>query len=153
MQVYRVEDEDGGGPYNGENAPTAFTGDWIKLINGNINKDGNDLVNQPSPYRDIPEWAEPFTGHKRYRFGFRTIEQLHSWFHDGARQELDRRGFKWAKYEVPDQWVHVGGHQVAFDARRAKLIERLPLSAAGQGELFTSPSTLQKPSTDVDIQF
>lgn len=153
MQVYRVEDEEGGGPYNGLRAPAPFTDGWTKIINGQINKEGNDLVHQPSPYRDIPQWAEPFPGHGRYRFGFQTVEQLHNWFHDVAQQELDRRGFKLAKYEVPEKWVHVGGHQVAFDPRKASLIQRDPLPMAGQGELFTSSSTKEKLSTDVDITF
>jgi hypothetical protein len=132
MQVYRVEDEDGGGPYNGDRAPKAFTPGWTAIVNGNPL---GDRVSQPDPYSDIPKWATPFVGHARYRFGFKTVEQMHSWFHDEAKEELVSRGFKLAKYEVPDSWVHVGGHQVAFEPTKAKLLIREPLPTR-QGDLF-----------------
>lgn len=153
MIVYRVEDEHGGGPYNGTRAPEPFTAGWVTIINGATGERGNDPVNQPSPYIDIPEWKTPFEGHKRFRFGFKTVEQMHNWFHDEARAELDRRGLKWAQYEVPDEWVDMGGHQVAFNYMKAKLVDRVPLPAAGQGELFTKTSSDGKRSTEVDIPF
>lgn len=140
MQVYRVEDEDGGGPYNGRRSVN-----YDDLFGLGL---GPELWERnPPPRTDIPEWTDIDEDDRRkYKFGFASLDQLYNWFPPQMIKRLGMdRYFKVAVYEVPsDADILRGAHQIAFDKRVAKLVVRDPI---------TKSSTEQKRSTEVDIPF
>lgn len=152
MIVYRVEDELGGGPYNGDRAPDPWTRSWSRIVNGH---EVSDPVHQPSPNSDIPEWRDSEYGGRaaKYRFGFASVEQVYKWFLEDARAFLKASGYGIAQYEVPDEFVLVGENQVAFSTKKAKLLQRLPIDDQMEMNLITKASTADNRSTEVDIPF
>jgi len=110
MKVYRVETDEGLGPY-------------ADLYLGNILPFGS-TYDQPGPSDD------GILGHlwdSEHRFGFRSMEQLTAWFGDYAEQ-LHEVGLRIAVYEVNDRCrvVH-GAKQLCFVRDEAKLLERKSL--------------------------
>lgn len=127
MIVYRVEDENAYGPYNGPNSirgwklPKNKEAQLIEAMYGDHN---------PPPYVDVPAFnltARGYSeGENRWKFGFADADQLSRWF--GRAVEFLAGAFTVAKYEVPDTGVVLGGHQVVFDTKKAKLVERRPIT-------------------------
>jgi hypothetical protein len=104
MYVWRIENEDGWGPYATEDAfPLGLSG-----------------KNHPGP-EDIENWRPDYF--KTHRFGFNSVEQLMNWFHGRALVKLYQRGHKIVKYKVRKNAVVFGKHQVAFNYSKAEKIE------------------------------
>ncbi len=117
MRVYRVENEQGEGPYkhtirkNGQRIGAAHWDDA-----------------HPGPTEDGLDWAvfgyeAPFS-ESEYTdkvFGTNSLESLLAWF-DGWWDVLERHGYSAEEYEVPDECVAVGigGEQVVFMRSRAE---------------------------------
>lgn len=120
MLIYRVEDDFGGGPYNGTSSPGPFTSGWRKIVNGH---EVHDPIHQPNPVDDLKITLID----RHYKFGFASVDQVIYWFGDEARHYLDGKGYRIARYEVPETAVIVGGHQVAYDWRKAQLVGREPI--------------------------
>lgn len=122
MIVFRVEDSEGGGPYNGAKAPY-----WADRERAGINI-SSTTSNHPLPGDDISGWSDlSIDTRSKYLFGFASLAELESWFNEKARAYYRDLGFKVAKYEVGPRSLKRGGHQVAFNKDRAKLIERTEL--------------------------
>lgn len=136
MIVYRIEDDFGGGPYNGVEAPKPNTYGWRAIVNDA--PDGmNDRIHQPNPVDDL----KIVLMDKHFKFGFASVDQMTNWFGDKARDYLREHRYRLAHYEVPDHLVITGGHQLAFDRRGAKLVKRDVIPAAKQAEMdFTKSS-------------
>lgn len=122
MRIYRIEDENGDGPYNGgrEITETLF---WA-----HVRDDGNAAdvdETHPQPSLDIAGFTERLKG--RYRFAFDSMEQLLKWFGPNARRVLKRYPFTVAEYSVPEPAVIKGIYQVAYDPERAEPIARTPV--------------------------
>lgn len=66
----------------------------------------------------IPGW---FIG--LYHFAFASEYDMMRWFTREEREELSSKGFYLAVYEVPDDQVIIGGHQVMFRKSHAELVD------------------------------
>ena len=56
-----------------------------------------------------------------YHFAFASEYDMMRWFTREEREELSSKGFYLAVYEVPDDQVIIGGHQVMFRKSHAEL--------------------------------
>ena len=105
MIVYRVENADGRGPYVGNPVPE-------------MDDAANDR--QPMAWQDgLSEWWNDGKANA-YRYGFRTLEQIKSWFLPDQLTILARHGFRVTEYEVPQSHVLSGKKQVVFNPEQAK---------------------------------
>lgn len=133
MLVYRFENEEGYGPFNG--GFLAFDmDDAMRDAGRHDDPDGDDTWHNrfPTPWEDGIDTY--FPGEERC--GVLTPRQAVTWFPKPCREVLYREGFQLKAYEVPEDAVQVGGHQVVFDAARAVPVTlpdrnqlRLPLAA------------------------
>ncbi|MFP9216333.1 hypothetical protein, partial [Enterococcus faecalis] len=64
----------------------------------------------------IPGWFVAL-----YHFAFASEYDMMKWFTREEREELASKGFYLAVYEVPDDQVIIGGHQVMFRKSYAEL--------------------------------
>lgn len=112
MVVWRVDNENGRGPYRG-------TGLGILC--------GFSSSNHPMPWEDIEGWCEKNNKHE-YIFGFESLQSLVGWFRDEL-DVLDNHHVDWSitKYKVHGNCVLKGKKQVAFKATKAVRLERLPI--------------------------
>lgn len=101
MQVFRIENATGYGPYQDD-------------LNGTDLEPHPDDGNQPTPFWDRglrPQWLqanEDNVEHK-YSFGFESLDQLRKWFHDSAwLKQAERDGFQVSVYDVPEEPVRHG---------------------------------------------
>lgn len=102
MRVYRVEHgQTRLGPYDPDTSPIPQS----EMDTG---------PTHPSPVYDLDIRALSRSMH----FGFLDTAQLWSWFSSYC-QYLRGQGYVVAQYEVPNEAVIVGGHQVAFNKERA----------------------------------
>ena len=128
MKVYRVEDSEGEGPYGDDDSwcPTP------KMLERH-----HRSPKTPSPERDggyLPFWLGVPPGmYIPYKtvnshFGFRTLKQLRSWFTPTARRNLSKCGYVLSVYEAPDEYVHLGNHQLVFWLEGSEKVDELDLS-------------------------
>lgn len=86
----------------------------------------------PGPNQDgiVDSRKEFFT--QKYHSGFKSVDQYHQWFRKAPiRRALYMEGkMVFVSYEVPDDKVRQGGHQVAFRMRDAKNRYVLPKRVA-----------------------
>jgi hypothetical protein len=111
MKVYRVETDDGLGPY-----VDLYLADILPYYS---------TYDQPGPADD------GIMGHlwdSEHHFGFRSMEQLTAWFGAYAEQ-LHEAGLRVAVYEVDDDRGRVvhGQKQLCFVRDEAQLLERKSL--------------------------
>jgi hypothetical protein len=111
MKVYRIESENGIGPYqNGAR-------DKIPKLYSHTG-----CPNHPCPWND---------GISNIDFdneycGFSSIEQLNKWFH-GFKAPLRRLGYKMAVYEVEEKFVNSGTRQLVFNKSESKLTKKIQI--------------------------
>jgi len=124
MRVYRVETENGAGPYNPEAVATP-TPAQQKLCS-KICWDSEEKWH-PSPWstplRFNPDDVLGLGGDGKWRFGFESVHDLRRWM-DGWGRDLEAAAFYVASYEVPSDFVVRGTCQLRFDQRFALLICR-----------------------------
>lgn len=117
-QVWRLELEDGNGPYY----PFAASSD----------RNLHELIGLPWVWErhPAPEDDLPFFEHWAYslkrdaRFGFASLEQYQQWFFTAAaRVNLARMGAQLVCYSVGTADILSGGKQVIFDRKNARKIE------------------------------
>lgn len=110
ITVYRVEDEEGIGPYKSSSSSVV---EYLRCHN---------LMwdTHPSILIDAGVYSD------NYYCGFRNHEQLLSWF-DSKLGILHRHGFKVAAYRVPFTSVALGlsGRQLAFIKEDAVLVRKM----------------------------
>ena len=129
MLIYRVETKEGYGPY------------WQPPEGccGQIDQTNNPK--RPGPlsetwHGDKDKWllsGPPARG----KFAFANPEQFRSWFPRKEVEYLAKFGFELVRYEVPDDYVLVGEHQVMYNSDHAVKIEPLPLLDAHVQRLDT----------------
>lgn len=110
--VFRVENDDGKGPYNDGVHDTLFTPLFLEF----------DPEQQPMPWTDgLP------TSTIGFHFGFESVRAYCDWFTANMRRWMRENGFSLSKYAARD--VVRGNHQVVFDKSTARLEGRdtLPL--------------------------
>jgi hypothetical protein len=114
MRLYRVEDEDGAGPWRARpfdlrgriGATSMF--DWCEEVGleGGMH---NDTTGFPNPREDGISNAMAGT----YLSACRSTAQIDHWFPEPLRQVMRREGFRLAVYEIPESRVYVASKQVA----------------------------------------
>lgn len=109
MTVYRIEDASGIGPYQG----IRYASDPLRQRMYHAHNKANSKSFRPCPTDD---------GIDRLNYcydsiGCISLKSLKDWFR-GFYAGLVRMGFYVVEIEVPDEYVKIGGMQVAFDRRR-----------------------------------
>lgn len=106
MKIFRIEDQNGMGPYNSK-----FIGlDW--QINSHLNPNSH-----PSPDVDIGlrskieeiKWIRSL-----FYCGFESMQSLNQWFHPKELIALLNAGFTVVTYECSEGYLYVGDRQVIF---------------------------------------
>ena len=138
--VYRIQTREGKGPYN----DGAWYGDYEHtpaFLKGLYNRDI-----EPDPWPSPLEDGLAFVDRDEH-FGFASVEALVAWFfrspEDGPG--LSERGHLVTVWEVPDEAVRHGRHQVVFHRHRARLIEEVDpahfqVKLPSSGVYISSPS-------------
>lgn len=106
MIIFRVENDDGIGPYHGN------MGDWC---------DGshNQMTGRPMPYEDNLDMNGLGWNH---RFGFDSMTKLLEWFSPIELRRLYTLGWRVVTFHVPDDQVRIGCKQVVFKHDEAKVV-------------------------------
>jgi hypothetical protein len=123
MKVYRFERKGRIGVYGGW--PYAPADDYY-AASGEVEGSTEDKRKRPVPLMDFT--AMQLSGHKpeEFKFGFASTAQALAWFPSKkGRRAMARDGVTFDAYEVPEQYVVKGGHQVMFFKGHEKLIEKL----------------------------
>jgi hypothetical protein len=112
--VYRVETQDGEGPYTGW--PRA----WTDPSDLGIDKE----VLHPEPELDGLEETQ-----FDELFAFASVEQFMDWFgFEAVILSLEEQGFVLATYDIPPERVQRGGRQVKYVPTENPPVERRSLS-------------------------
>jgi hypothetical protein len=104
MLVYRVEDDEGGGPYRGDNHVDGM---------GSKHTDSD----HPAPCDD----GLPFLPPDYMNCGFASLSQFKAWFDQDDRWDLKVNGFRLRIFKA--DVVDHGEKQVMFHRGRARLVE------------------------------
>jgi hypothetical protein len=117
MKIYRVEHDDGIGPYS---TRRRWANSLQEEINDELAEAHNDSDEHPLVYYDVKNAYDIVSGDSR-RCGFISIEQLFRWF-DGFMDKLEEAGYKIVVYEVPPQFICVGTYQCLFDVDESQCL-------------------------------
>jgi hypothetical protein len=150
--VYRVEDKTGRGPYRAPSAACDIMMADPDEVKGMSRREANDFLNDRQMgggtdgitdcwVDDLPPgWGErpigdaiKWKGHSH--FGFASPERLCHWMLPSQRKKLAKIGFRVGVYEVPDDAIHYGGHQVFYNTVHAKLLRTEPLDTFSETEV------------------
>ena len=117
MRVYRVEDQQGRGPYR---------------LNDTLRSKNGDLYDHPGPASDgSPELSlHSYSDEiRKYHFGFSSLASLGQWFHCPIINARLRRNHncRVSVYEVDRKHVVEGNRQTIFKRRHAKLVAEYSL--------------------------
>lgn len=135
MRVWRLEDDEGRGPY--QSLGERFGRDTVHEFLGRGDKQ------HPTPDRDASFMAASedyftklgYVDTSRFFFGFANLKQLHAWFNPEQRKILkERYQIRLNRYSVPATEALIGDHQIAFNKSRATLVpakEKARASVAG----------------------
>lgn len=126
MLVYRIEDTQGFGAFNG----LAYIHD--SRVPGDIRRSCYD---GPSAYgeaqRGYPAIQDAFRNNPtgRYRFGTKSLDQLREWFFNPAGcVAMGNAGGLLVTYEVPEEHVAMGSQQLVFDLKHATKVSAVDAS-------------------------
>jgi len=108
MYVYRIENREGLGPYQG----------------GVVTWRHYD-EDHPGPQQDNIPYDVVFS--QQYHYGFKSKAQLLNWFSKSDLKRFESSGFYVMRYSVPDTHFNVykGGNQVAFLKHKASEVKRI----------------------------
>lgn len=124
MLVYRIEDQEGGGLYRGDNSgsnPLRYDEDRHPVPQNDslLTYNGQEKMLRD----DVPEFYT-FSGwfeNEGFIFGFANTDQLRSWiYNDEWLVKMERRGFRLAVFDIENEHVIVGNTQAIFKRDRAK---------------------------------
>jgi hypothetical protein len=121
MKIFRVESENGNGPFVGLGAvcDTEDENTYFEMVNAHI---GHSRAHVSPPY-----WMTV----KKLSFACRTIEHLAEWFTKEMLDILTKHGYAVSVYNIKSV-EEVSRNQIAYKKDNAALIERLPLSTLSQ---------------------
>lgn len=141
MFVYRVETEEGWGPYSWPGAPT-----WQKL--SDLYRRNTGTGTTISPYHPIPEdddinlfwlnskWNDRGAigtwDYSDIFFGFEDLVSLDNWFCKHVRRQMNKvikipEGYRINVYKIQKKYVGTGNHQIVFLKKKAKHVKTLSL--------------------------
>lgn len=117
MFFYRIENDKGCGPYNRYDN---LSGEWLSTRDMSKYEFGHEWAckdhcvdnRTPSPYDDFGyEWAEGLDLDK-IRFGFKSLDQLYSWFSEIEVNNLELLGYSIKR--IQGEVVYSSDSQVVF---------------------------------------
>lgn len=128
--VFRVEDKDGTGPFQGE---------FYHCMNGSLPTIDCDLefrkilensgMSMESIHRGV--YIHKYRGKKEFNsdqiYGCSSLECLADWIDFDYTQQLEYAGFAVSVYRAVPEWVLHGSFQVLFDYASAELINRFSI--------------------------
>ena len=117
MEVYRVENEHGEGPYRSEDMDYGY----LPIVKSHT----YDAPKVPPVNDGFPKYSPRMAS---FAFGFKTLAQYHRWFTFPERREMQLRGFHLSKYRVDSKKTAEGRNQLAFDIRNSTLVETRSLT-------------------------
>lgn len=151
MLVWRVEAEDGTGPYspgvsisigNRETELGVDMWDYSDYVNPKLNPGFEDLAVRSRIAGDLAEehsWGPDADSHpgpyaegwseREYRekvFGFYSVDQASAWFR-GFGQRLTDAGYRLSEYDVDSQNVTYGKYQIVFTKPEGQTPVRHPV--------------------------
>ena len=97
MKVYRIENKEGFGPYEG-----------FVLLDHDIWSKWSKLI------RPIPEDDNIGRVSEKHYYGFANLTDLCCWFTIKDRKKIKKIEFFITVYSIPDNFVKIGNKQVAF---------------------------------------
>lgn len=115
MLVYRVETEDGKGPYRG------MTGHPDPEFHYRLARNHSDYAHPAAEVDGIDVWKLDLS----YACGFGSLEALYTWFGD-AMYKLESVGFRLNIFDAPD--VEEGRNQLMFDRPKATKLKTYDFS-------------------------
>jgi hypothetical protein len=116
--VFRVENDNHNGPYKDISVTRTYDQDK----NPNAESD-----NALSLVYNMNSSKTPYA--KEYKFGFNSLDNLKSWFHDQSDiSKMKDSGFKISVYEVPKNHTLSSDHQTIYKDKSSKLIEKVELN-------------------------
>lgn len=134
MRVYRVEHEQGQGPYNGHFDYEDSEADELTFV---ISSAHTHESGHPSERYYLiwePDGNGTLLGNsKDYVSGFISFEQFRVWFR-GFRNKLTNTGFKLSVYEVPDKFVQFSDKQAVFNRKEATKLGWVYPNTRGEGK-------------------
>lgn len=108
MKVWRVENFQGSGPYQGTSM-----GSWAD----SSEKHNNNAI-CPEPRSDAglaDAWMNmDYSERDAYLFGFSSLEQLQAWFSETELAKLKSMGYYVTCFEIPEPYIIVGSLQLIF---------------------------------------
>lgn len=136
MLIYRIEDEDGGGPYRGDNShlnPFGSTSASDRhplpvddsLLQESIRfRMGRDLSASDATWIHWSSFLE-----SDFIFGFTSIDQMRNWvYKDEWLYTMDKNGFFLSEFNVPKHHVCVGNTQAVFRRKEATKHRRFTMA-------------------------
>lgn len=111
--VWRIEDEEGAGPYCRKNKYGYFNGKTRSAVIWEVLY--NVYKHQPAPERDFSKnELLLLNGDLRYRFGFLYKKDAIKWFGEAGIKQLESFGYKLIKRKANKIWLSISGSQVIF---------------------------------------
>ncbi|AIZ01799.1 hypothetical protein VR5_012 [Escherichia phage vb_EcoM-VR5] len=92
-----------------------------KLLVANSNRAINTKWGRPD-YNGVDNYIPSWFVHL-YHFAFASEYDMMRWFSREEREELSSKGFYLAVYEIPEDEVVIGDHQVMFRKSHAELVD------------------------------
>lgn len=118
MLVYRVEYEDGIGPYQSRNRPREIIREIAKYLHeAYYDHDNHQCI----------IWEDVRGFESKHVCGFVSLSQFFYWFTKEMREFLYIGEAKLATYHVYEDNIIFGRFQIAFDKSKAKLIGTKPI--------------------------
>lgn len=138
MNVYRVEDEEGGGAFYTSKLSKAMR---AAHIGQGWHDDKHDPYNHPGPMDEpaMREWHNGAYGsRKEWFFGMASLEEVARWFsHPILRACMEAEGLAVSVYWVPTlAEVIKGRRQLVFKRGRKKPRNRIALTSLGEREVL-----------------
>lgn len=106
MKIYRVENDDGRGPY-WDNPCVEFNDKLFKALSSH----NEDDEKHPTPCYDC--FSAPRLGPEIF-CGFLSLQQVRDWFTKQERKLLRDDGFKFKAFDIPKKFVWEGRKQCVF---------------------------------------
>jgi hypothetical protein len=130
MLIYRIEDEDGGGVYRGDNSDMNPMGGSVSDRHPLPADDS--LLQESLRFRMRRDLAKEYQWkhwtsflEDDFIFGFSSIDQMRNWvYQDVWLRKLDKGGFFLSEFNVPKHHVCVGNTQAVFRRSKATKFHR-----------------------------
>jgi hypothetical protein len=134
MLIYRIEDEDAGGPYRGNNSDKNPFGSATASDRHPLPAD-DSLLQDSIRFRmerdldDVDDCHWSSFLECEFIFGFASVEQMRNWvYNDTWLTRMDDNGFFLSVFDVPEDHICIGNTQAVFRRNHAISIRRYTMA-------------------------